>query len=273
MSTLRSKQTSSRHYNQQYFSSISSSSPDFSKKINRSQFQTKYKQIGRLLKLKTKDTIIDYGCGPGDLSFYLYLKYHCQVIGIDRSAPAINICRQKLEQLNLQLKQTPKIRFINHNNQNLPEFKNIKVVYFIDVLEHLYDSEIKTVLDQIPKWNHKSAPLIVIHTDNNLYLKYISWVFHLFSILTGKQKLTNLINDLQKNKQLHINLTTPKKLKQKMTNFGFKQIKLLYSPPTLNTITAQLGLKNKILAATLKIILQKVKSLSPGFYAVYQSIN
>lgn len=42
-------------------------------------------QIGRYLKLKKKDCVLDYGCGVGRLAKAMIDQYGCRVIGVDTS--------------------------------------------------------------------------------------------------------------------------------------------------------------------------------------------
>lgn len=47
---------------------------------------TSYKVLDRILEsnlITSQDTVIDYGCGKGRVSFYLNYKCHCKCIGIE----------------------------------------------------------------------------------------------------------------------------------------------------------------------------------------------
>jgi len=49
---------------------------------------TPYIVLEKLLNqnlIKNSDTVIDYGCGKGRVSFFLHNQTHCKVIGIDHS--------------------------------------------------------------------------------------------------------------------------------------------------------------------------------------------
>lgn len=263
------KQTNPKLYNLNYFH-FQSVSPNFSSILKPSQFHKKYREISSLLKLNPKDNICDYGCGNGDLSFFLSLKYNCSLTAIDYSPSAIKICRQKLKLFKKNTNPKANIKFINKNNLQIPKLKKIKAVFFCDVFEHLYDQEIDLVLSKISDWNSK--PYILIHTDNNIYLKIIKPIIDQISLLSKitTQKQINRQNNFHKKR--HINLTNPKQLNQKMKTNGFKLIKIKYPKPSVKIIESQIGKlsKFKLITKVCLTIIKKIPFLSPSFYALYQ---
>lgn len=87
--------------------------------------------------------------------------------------------------------------------------ENIKAVYFCDVFEHLYAYEIKQIIKYISRWG---KPRIVVHTDNNNYLRYIEPILNILGLISGNTTLKKIHQKNQFNKIRHVNLTTPKKL-------------------------------------------------------------
>lgn len=262
------KQVNTKYYDQKYFQ-FQSSSPDFSKKLKTTDFHKKYKEISSLISLKPNDFICDYGCGNGDLSFLLYLRFHCHITAIDYSPDAIKICQSKLKLFQKNTVPNCTIKFLNKNNQNIPKLKNIKVVYFCDVFEHLYPHEIKFIISQISQWGN---PNVIVHTDNDIYLKYISPFFSLVALLTKKTSLKKLKQESLFDKKRHVNLTNPKKLTKYMAKLGYCLDVVKYPQIDKKTIKLQLGnlSKFKILVNTSFFLLKYFSFLSPSFYAVYQ---
>ena len=170
-----------------------------------------YQEIAGLADIGPEDTLVDYGCGNGDLAFYLASKFHCQVKALDYSKSAIDICNEKLKQV---CRFNDQIEFINNNTDFLPVFKNIKAMFFCDVIEHMTDKEFATILRQAKTWNTKIK--IVVHTDNNSYLMFVNPFFNLFNFLLRNKSLSQIKEEKRVNRDLHINLTTPQKLKNKM---------------------------------------------------------
>lgn len=264
------KQVNSKYYNQKYFQ-FQSNSPNFSLKLTPKDFHKKYLEIASILKLNSKDKICDLGCGTGDLSFLLWLKYHCSIIAIDYSADAIKICRQK-KKLFTKNNSLPNILFLNKNNQNLPKLKNIKAVYLCDVVEHLYPSEIDFLLKEIIKWG---KPNILIHTDNNNYLKLIEPLLNFISLILRKTNLKKIKQTKQFHQKRHVNLTTPKKLSKVMKQFGYFPKIIQYPQIDQEIIIKQLGplASFNFLVKLSQKILKLMPILSPSFYCLYSSTN
>lgn len=264
------KQVNPKYYDKKYFK-FQSNSPNFSKKLNLKSFHKKYSEIASLLKLKTTDHICDYGCGTGDLSFLLNIKYKCQTTSIDYSKDAINICQEKLLLFKKNTNPNAKINFLNKNNQNIPNLKNIKAVYFCDVFEHLYPSEIKFIFNKISNWNN---PYIIIHTDNDFYLKYIEPIIFFIALIIKKTSLKQIKQQKNFNKKRHINLTNPKRLSREMKKNGYKQILLRYPKIDKKTIKTQLNNLSKfnLLINFCYFCLNLFPQLSPSFYAIYKKL-
>lgn len=261
------KQVNPKYYDQEYFK-FQSVSPNFSKKLKISNFHKKYQEIADLISLKPSDRICDFGCGNGDLSFLLSLKYNCCINAIDYSPDAISICRSNLALFQKNTNQDQKIKFYNRDNQHLPLLKKIKIVYFCDVFEHLYQSEINSIINKISKWGN---PDIIVHTDNNLYLKYIEPIINLICLLTKKTTIEQLQQQKKFHQKRHVNLTNPYKLKKDMAKRGYFQTKLEYPKISQNTIKQQLGplSKYKFLVSFSFFILKMFPVFFPSFYSVY----
>ena len=88
--------------------------------------------LNNFLKSNSSKLILDYGCGKGDLTKYLNKSYTCY--GYD---PAIS----------------------QFNNEH--KDKNFDTIVCLDVLEHIPEDEINTLLDHIKTYNVKSLYFIV----------------------------------------------------------------------------------------------------------------
>ena len=84
------KQVSPKKYDTLYWNRFPF---DFNRKVKFKDFGDVMNKMSELLPLKKTDTVIDLGCGAGLFSFYLSLKYNCQIIGIDYSKDAIKLCQ------------------------------------------------------------------------------------------------------------------------------------------------------------------------------------
>ncbi len=266
-------QVDSTKYNSQYYEKAYGKSeliPD--KGYFANTHVTKYQEIGSLVELLPTDTVVDYGCGIGDLTIYLAATYKCNVIAMDYSKEAIDICKNKLDKLP-ELKT--KVQFLQSNSNSLPKLQDIKAVYFCDVVEHIADDELRMVLDQMKKWNTQNPINIIVNTDNNNYLKYIRPVFNSLLTISKGKEWTRMSNEMyERDKILHINLTTPNRLQNNMENWGFNEIIRKYPDPDLRRIKMQLAniMPLPYLYELCAYILKNAPFLSPSFYAVYKDI-
>lgn len=86
---------------------------------------------------KSRQKILDIGCGVGTISFYLASKGH-EVLGIDISNNAINACRESAKRL--RLKKNAHFRVINFPKQ-IPD-ERFDLIICSEVIEHLYDDDL-----------------------------------------------------------------------------------------------------------------------------------
>ena len=262
------KQVNAKLYNQKYFD-FQSCSPDFSKKLKVSDFHKKYHEISSLIDLSKSDHICDYGCGNGDLRYLIYLKSKCKITAIDYSPDAIKICKSKLKQFKKNTDKNTNILFFNKNNEEVPRLKNIKAVFFCDVFEHLYQPEINLIINQISQWGNSQ---IIIHTDNNIYLKLFSPIFNFLSLITGKNTFKKIKQENKFHQSRHVNLTNPRKLTKEMNKLHYNLVKIKYPEINKKIIELQLGKLSKY-SILIKLSLNFIKLfpfLSPSFYAIYK---
>lgn len=230
----------------------------------------KFREINSLIKIKKTDFIVDLGCGQGDMCFYLSAKYNCQIIGIDYSKDAINLANKHLKDFRTKYKSA-NIKFYNLNNQHLPNLKNVKYVFLNDVIEHLYCQELKLMFNKIKDWGNNTR--IAIHTDNNIYIRFIRPFTDIIGKCIGSFD-KNYFSSRKNIEKLHVNLTNPYQLKKFMSNLKYKQIKLDYPQVDIKTINNQLGFKkNNPISFLIKFFLNLFRPLSPSFYAIYIKIN
>lgn len=229
-----------------------------------------YQEAGSVIEFNQNDEIVDLGCGSGQLDFYLYLKYGCDVTGIDYSPDAIYFCEKNLNILGSREKYSDiknKVRFLHCDNNNLPNFNGVKAIFLIDVVEHLFDKEIELILNKIKEWKGEKGIYIVIKTDNKNYLKFIYRPLEIASVLLGINSLKKIREDKKFHKERHVNLTTASKLRKKLSSLGYKILRLNYPSLEKEIIKAQLGTlgKYKILVWLAFIFGKPLYFLRPSF--------
>ena len=264
------KQVSPKIYDKDFFNRVygeDNSSFDFNSDVSKYY----YKEMLQLKKLKKSDVIVDYGCGNGSLAFLLWKKYRCKIIAFDYSKDAISICRTRLIKIK---KKFPKIdiKFLVANNNNLPKLANIKAVYFCDVIEHMYEDEIFQALKTIRGWAGEKGLSVIIHTDSDIYLRFVRPIINLFLIAVGRKTFKKVVAEKAEEDRVHVNLTNFMRLKKTMSKCGGKHFLTKFPQVTKAKIEKQLSGAIRIPALTSLCfkILNFTPWLSPSFYSIYR---
>lgn len=266
----KNKQVDVEKYNREYYQGLYVS-PDYATDFDWNMFGDIYKEMANILPLSKDGTVVDFGCGNGEQSFCLYKKYGCSVIGIDYSEDAIGIAKENLEKLYTK-DPSATVSFVNNNNDALPMLENIDVVYFCDVVEHMYDNEIALVMEQIKQWNRQGKIKAVVHTDNTLFLDFVRPFLDSLSVLCGVSTVRDIKKRNAWENERHVNLTNPRRFRRTMESFGFYEITLRYPEISLGRVERQLGKLGRVpgLSKALYAGVKMFQFLSPSFYAVYE---
>lgn len=230
-----------------------------------------YRKAGSMMEFQEQDTIVDFGCGAGHMSFYLYLKFKCDITGIDYSPDAISLCEKnlkKLESRNEYSSIREKVRFLFFDSDKPSDFEEIKAVFLIDVVEHLYDHELNLILGEIKKWGDEIQ--IIIHTDNNYYLKFIQPIFDFLNVCFGKTSFQKIKNAKAESAKGHVNLTTVSKLKRKLISKNYEILNIEYPSINISAVKNQLGsIANYQIISYLVLFFGKILYfLRPSFYMI-----
>lgn len=112
-------------------------------------------QIDQLIENRTKLNILDLGCGPGSISFYLINKGH-NVTGVDLSELAIKSCKETKKIHNFS-----KGMFINESVEKyiLRSRKKFDLIIMSELIEHLTND--KVVLKNIKKLLNKKGKIFI----------------------------------------------------------------------------------------------------------------
>lgn len=143
-----------------------------------------------LVKVKRGMKVVDFGCGRGEMA-YQAAKKGASVLGVDYSNVSIRMCKELPKRvkgdLKFQLTSSPKI--------DVPD-NSVDLIYFIDVIEHLYPKEVDTIFHEFFRVL-RSGGKIVIHTGPNReyfdvgYKYFTRWV----SILANNTIWKWIFND------------------------------------------------------------------------------
>ncbi|GEM_PF-1544395 len=269
------KSVSPKKYNRFYFQHFGFI--DYKKGLQKAKFKKTHLHIISLLRHTVRDSIVDFGCGMGDLDFLLAKKYPSgiNIVGIDYSKDAIQIAQKNMKIIaRTDFRKIKNITFACHSNDNLPTLTNITHVYLADVLEHMYEEEIHHVLSEIIKWN-KNKITLLIHTDNKYYLLFIKPIVFFIFFVAGKISLQRIRSGDKWTEERHVNLKTPRSLVDVLQHFGFTIKKFEYSPISSVAIRTHFTMV-KLPEFIIRIIINLAfffRFLMPGMYLVAERNN
>src|SRR3990167_9777879 len=213
------KSVDSKRYDKDYFEDVLDTI-DYSKPVSISGFKDIHKYLAQFVHHKQDDFIVDFGCGSGDLAFLLAAKYRSRILGIDYSSDAIDIANKNMRSLiKTGSLKSKRVSFLCATNSALPKLSNVKSIYLADVIEHLYDGEIDLIMKAFLSWKGKSPLHIIIHTDNNIFLKFLRPFIDFFALVTKKTTLEVIRIRNKWENERHINLTTPAQLTKKLKRY------------------------------------------------------
>jgi 2-polyprenyl-3-methyl-5-hydroxy-6-metoxy-1,4-benzoquinol methylase len=126
-----------------------------------------------LAELKPGMTILDVGCGRGEVVFHC-ARLGCNATGIDFSQQVLDVAEQAHK--NLDMSYSGRAKFIRGdvNKVDFPE-KSFDRIFMLDLVEHLYDPQL-TELYQTSRKLLKDDGLLIIHTLPN------RWIYKTYSV-------------------------------------------------------------------------------------------
>ncbi|MFA5144236.1 MAG: methyltransferase domain-containing protein [Candidatus Omnitrophota bacterium] len=185
-------------------------------------------------------TVLDIGCGRGELIYYC-AKLGARTLGIDYSKDAIDIANGTIEKLPIDLRRLARAEAGDPVTYDFKE--RYDVVFMIEIAEHMYDWQLEAAFKKI-KEILKPGGRLVIETPNYYYEKYLSpikrilniplglikWPFRILKgryanggAITGLKKIFRIIPDRgELNRRMHVNVTTPGKLKRLLSGFNVR---------------------------------------------------
>ena len=146
------------------------------------------------VKVKKGMKVLDFGCGRGEMAYHAAMK-GADVLGVDYSDVSIKLCHK----LPKKVKGKLKFQLIDEPKIDLPG-NSVDLVFFIDVIEHLYPKQVDLVLKEFMRVL-KSGGKVVMHTAPNKeyydggYLYYTRWVSILANATVWKYVFKDHLTD------------------------------------------------------------------------------
>jgi SAM-dependent methyltransferase len=186
------------------------------------------------------DVVLDIGCGRGELIYYC-VNHNAKVLGIDYSKDAIDIAKETIKRLPETLRQRAAAEVGDPVTYDFKE--KYDIIFMIEVAEHMFDWQLEKTFQKVKKIL-KPGGRLIITTPNYYYENYLSPLKRIvniplnlvkwpFRIAKGKYKNGSPMDGLRKvfrikvdrgelNRRMHVNITTPGKLKRMLSDFDVR---------------------------------------------------
>lgn len=174
-------------------------------------------------EIKPGERVLDLGCGRGHLSYSCALS-HCLVTAVDYSEDAIRLAKLTMNRLPLQLRKN--VTVIQESISELELSDKYDVIFMADLVEHLYDWELKNLFERVKIWLKEDTGRVIIRTAPNvLWVKYIYPLKRILDFPMTLRKKLNVFyrrNRYRYDPDMHVNEQTPRKLKKLLKDFDAK---------------------------------------------------
>ena len=176
--------------------------------------------VMNIADIKPSDIILDLGTGRGEIAYQSALK-DSQAIGLDYALAALSLAKKLRRKA--QKKGKP-FSLILSDARSLPFQKDtFDIIFMLDIVEHLAQDDLKSVFRQVYNCL-KPGGRLIIHTMPNLnYYKYGYPIFRFTMGLLGK-KLPKDARDRFYHGGVHVNIQSPKSLRENLITSGFEEI-------------------------------------------------
>ncbi len=126
------------------------------------QIDRRLEEVAALVCPAQGDTILDVGCGRGELTHYMACK-GANCVGLDYSEDSIRIARRAFGD------SIPNLRFVNEDifkAENLDEFDKVVMA---DVVEHIQQDVLEAIFNKLSESMNSQGRLVIHTAPNNLY--------------------------------------------------------------------------------------------------------
>ena len=223
-------------YTKEYYLQDNEGYSEYSLNLD-SHIHPKFYKALKIAKIKPGETVLDVGCGRGELLYYC-AKQGAQALGIDYSQSAIDIAKETMKRLPKELQSKTQAHVGEAETFNYQH--KYDVIFFIEITEHMHHWQLERAFAKFNNILSENGRLIIM-TPNFLYEKYLQPLKKLFDIpcrvfkwplriVRGKYKPKNLNELLIKifsiktdrgelARKMHCNVIYPSRLKKLLKDF------------------------------------------------------
>jgi SAM-dependent methyltransferase len=165
MKKQTSEVESSVYASKYYTNAFDGKLDNFIKSLKSPQMGNRFEEVFRRAELKEGESVLDVGCGRGELVYYSLLKGASRASGIDYSQDALDIARVALNELPPDLKNKGNLKCANVTDLKLEGL--FDCCFLTDIVEHLTDAQLQKLFSEI-KEHLTDKGRIIIHTAPNV---------------------------------------------------------------------------------------------------------
>ena len=187
----------------------------------------KFQMVINRLDLHQSDSLLDIGCGRGEIVIYHALRGG-KATGADFSDEAILIASARAEELKSGCS------FIVTSFENIDESVKYDRIIALDFIEHISSEESETFFNKCYNLLNPGGKLLIFTYPNTIRRRYGYKLIRLLSIIKMKPlpaKEQDTVSDHYK--QYHLNEQNYFTLKGKAINAGFRKVIVDYYDPTV----------------------------------------
>lgn len=174
-----------------------------------------FKYIKNLVKNFEGKSILDIGCGRGELVFSAANLGAKRALGIDFSQDAINLANQ-----NLVMKPIPGIEYIHADVFEIEFEEHFDVIFMTDIVEHLYDEQNRLLFNRVAKWLNPGGKIIIHTMPTTEFIDYGQYLKSFLYFLKGKKY--EFLTYEKEASVTHVNLQNKEKLASYLENFDYR---------------------------------------------------
>jgi len=212
----------------------------------------KFQMVINRLDLHQSDSLLDIGCGRGEIVIYHTLSGG-KATGADFSDEAISLASSKAEELKASCS------FIESSFENIDETCKYDRIIALDFIEHISSDESETFFTKCYNLLNPEGKLLIFTYPNTIRRKYGYKLIRLLSIFKMKPlpvKEPDTVSDHYR--QYHLNEQNYFTLRNMAVNNGFRNVQVDYYDPTIK----ESSLKSALLRTPLRHLFLKGLTLT-----------